>query len=1722
MLDRKGEGTISAPQSINRKDTNQSNVNHNGFTKPFGDSNGNASINQSINHSTGNSMLRPAYMYDRSKTDNGETKKLVIDRKGDGAGGKAKLDKKKDPSVGLSVSNVDTNLDEVDVENSLKEDNEGDVKDDDLERIEVRTLSGRGSKFWLAALINGVVRTTFADSAADITLFPYEMTDGMKLYELKNKFEVTGFRNKEKAVITHYVVVTFEFMDGCVLELRCYVYTGSLIIIGSDTLLEQNVSLNTGERSFTVDGVRLNTCRSESAAKREYHRRNAMSLNDYMNEFESGSDDVLLRTREAIFLPPLECIDVMALVTNRGRMNDGDHTFLSYFDEGLEDLFIPSLTFNDFSLKAPRKVPVTNLTRQGYHLPKGSALGRVKRHVSADDPLAERNVEVYEMNALRREIDRHDLLGAKGEMNESDMKHANVSDVCYDKPAGKVGVASAAPAASKERNRTAAAGAKAAAQGPGVTEKAAAKDRVGEKFGGKKEKVLPEPVKYSTLINQNKVSAETFEKVYEGGIDMDLSLEQDKPEVFVKELIVPDYKMEKQKAEKCEFWPDRAEFLKKFELSHIEPAVRIKVEQLLWDYRHIWYNDKFPRQFKQGLQNCDPVRIRLKEGCVPRKEATRQLSQEKLELLKKHLSDLEEMGVLVEYPAGEWASPVHLVIEHRYDHKSGRNQRKARITIDQRSINKCIKEMAYPLPLLPEFRRHMSRFAIFSNVDCKSWFFQFRVHEGDSKKCLCVAAAGRIFRMVRLSMGCKVSPAIAQAMADMMFKHHKNVRCYLDDFTTFSNNIEEHFGHFEHTLGVCSYYGILLSPQKAHVFTPTMRSLGYQVANKENSMCEEKLEKIRSLTMPTNRKELISVLAFLNFFSRILPRLSEFTAPLRRLARPSVRFKPDSSHVEAFEKARALLLDSTVCVLRTPSQDVNDLIYVFTDSSASSLGSIITQVQPDSPESSNKNLYLIGTFSSVIPEVWESYPIFLLELLSLSETCKKWKWLLAGRHFVVSTDNSTVKDWCCLDKVPKDLARKIIALQEFQFFCVFLESRLNPSDLFSRVSLPDLEKNRGCYERFLSGRVVNARGIQIPLEKLFSERRAASLAKFFEKARKQQMVRALDREDIEKQRAKAEEYLKDGEWEEDELTCIDLEDDMKVDMQEYSSKTELQAAVNAISGRDVTFNDVTVYAMDLDDLGMEEGRISEEMDLPCDDLPSTMDLPRYEDDELERIRGYQRDDETIEFMLKYVKGEIEQPNKMKVLTLSPAIQDCLRHRSSFRVNDQGVLLRIWLDERGDMKPLVMIGERQFDVLLAETHSFDPKKGNRTNISHQGINRSFSCLKQVFYLPKMKKKIVKFITSCAECQLNNHVNQAKADPDGSHISFEPLDLQIIDYLGPLRGWAGMTGGAPRYVCFILDSATRFLITFSTPDVSDKSTFEALLNAREKCCGFPRKISSDNAIFREHSASKKFLEESGVSIMHGKAYTSKDQCKVERVIGSLTRTICKLHSQTPSASFNRILMEATLSHNCSLNAHTKKSPRELFFVRSSSNFLNTTPKDVRPASQALKSAVELARARQKDSLLDEVRQFVRRSELMSATQFSKRLKVGQLCLKRRTSYPMGSIRKIAHKLSIDCFKVIDRVATNTYRVESIIDKDIYIYPGDLLIPLRHHDEDEARKLVGDMQDVVRRNQARASASASGNRPRRTARPTVATCDVEGPEEADDLRWLFQPITHRSTCR
>ena len=1592
---------------------------------------------------------------------------------------------------------------------------------DEMKRVKVDALSGKGSKYWLAGDINGQTATCFADSGADISLFPSSETDGLEMKELPEKFEISGFRDKEVAVISHTVDVEINFCPG-VLNATFYVCDLKNIILGGDILQnpQKNVSLNTGERYFSVNEFKLHTSRSQNAAKKEHMRRKGMNVDEYLSEFDDVCE-AIMRTNGRVYLPPLECVDIVSSVTDRKKMRDGHHSMLSYFDEGQADIFIPSLTFFNDELDSCRAIPVTNLTKKGFYLPKDFILGKVVPHSDDGKPNESGKYEVYNVNELREEIERRQATVENAESvrdKKSDkiqihtVGTADLAAAREKAAEDAIGAAGRKAAAGRETNddagkrvaESACSSNSAAAEGSGTAAETPAVDAGAKAKAFDEEGILSEPVKFSDMVGVGKLDQQIFAQSRKYGIKMDYNIEQSKPNIYVKEVVEPDYTAERLKGQNCPYWKNRAEFLELFALSHIDPVTRAKIEDLLWAYRHIWYNPATPEQFREGLKNVKPVVIKRIPGAVPKKEPLRQLSPEKIRLLEIHLNELKEMGVILPCEDAEYSSPIHLVLESRYSVKDKKNIQKARVTIDLRSMNECLSNLCYPIPSTEEFRRHMSQYKIYSSVDGTKYFYQIKIDETCSKECFCITAVGRVWRMVRLCMGAKVSPSIAQCIADLIFRNHSNCRAYLDDFTTFSQDMDSHLIHLEKTFALCGTYGVLLACNKADLATNTMRNLGFQVAKGETSMCGEKLTKIDGLIFPKDKKQLISVLAFFQFFNRSCPRLSEFTAPLRRLALPSVRFKPNETHIAAFESAKSHLMNSNVTAIRTPSAKLEDLIYLFCDASCSAIGCVLTQMQLPDEVSSEKMLYLIGTFSSIIPETWENYPPWLLELIALWETCRKYRWLLLGRNFIVCSDSSTVKSWSNLDLIPKDLSRKILALQQFSYKILFLESRANPSDVVSRAHLGPQTENRGCYPRFLESRIVNAKGEEVPVESLFCERRAKEIHDFFGKTRRQQSSRAVSLQEMEGKKREEYKHICDSKYERDQSTLFVDESNVTVEVieREDDNMNDVNEAFR------LKCHDITISAVDFDDQDLADGReeITEDI-LSDNDLPITLELPSYGPAELDRVRSMQLGDATINYILRYLKGEIPTPDKISSMALSSELRDFIRHKSNFRTSDQGVLFRVWISKEGSMSPLIVVGNTAFQDLLKQTHSFTPNSGT-PSIPHSGMNRTMSALCDVFYTFKMRAKIATFISSCPVCILNNHVTKAMKNDQGCQISFEPMDLMIVDYLGPLNGWANTASGSPRYVYCMIDANTRFLITVATNNVGDDETLRSILESRKILCGLPKRVASDNAIFREHSAARKFLEEAGVSILHGRATISRDQSKVERCISSLTRSLCKLHTECPTASFQTILDNATLIHNCSVCRSTGKSPRELHFVRSASTFLNVAPKDVRPHSRTLKEAIAVARASARETLQHEIQQFIKRNETTSPTQFNKRLIEGQYVIKKRTSYPLGSSKKLCHKMTIDVYRVTHKVASNSYRVESLIDQKSYVLPGDLLVPLRHHRESDAIKLVQEMSELVTKNAARTAASGAANRPRRHQGPSIASTDVDPP--------FFNPTT------
>ena len=244
-----------------------------------------------------------------------------------------------------------------------------------------------------------------------------------------------------------------------------------------------------------------------------------------------------------------------------------------------------------------------------------------------------------------------------------------------------------------------------------------------------------------------------------------------------------------------------------------------KVKDLLWSFRHVFFNERTPQQFREGIR-MRPVKFDRLPDRQPRKEKLRRMSDRKLQSLKQHITTLLDQHVIKEIDdiASTHASPVHLVIEQRFVASKNTVVEKSRLTVDLRELNKVMPSASWPLPNMDSFRSECAQkgFNIFSNFDAAAFYYQIPVDEECARLNFGMHALGRVYVLVRLAMGLKNSPAVGQCVNERAFRCHDHVRPFLDDLTSFSRSEQEHLEiDLPKMLAICSYYNILLKPQKA-------------------------------------------------------------------------------------------------------------------------------------------------------------------------------------------------------------------------------------------------------------------------------------------------------------------------------------------------------------------------------------------------------------------------------------------------------------------------------------------------------------------------------------------------------------------------------------------------------------------------------------------------------------------------------------------------------------------------------------------------------------------------------------------------------------------------------------------------------------------------------------------------------------------------------------------
>ena len=1243
-----------------------------------------------------------------------------------------------------------------------------------------------------------------------------------------------------------------------------------------------------------------------------------------------------------------------------------------------------------------------------------------------------------------------------------------------------------------------------------------------------------------------------------------------------------DIEAEKLKSENCPFWTDKTAYFGGFDLSEFTEEELPHIQDLLWAFRHCFYNPDHPEMFQKHV-DIKPIKIETLPGVRPKKDKKRTMSPTKEALLKTHIDRLVAEGVIEELKDVEdcHASNVVVVVEQRYHAVEKKMVTKSRVTIDMRSLNLAIPSSSYPIPDMEAFRRDITQegFKCFSNLDCQTWYHQLPVDPECGKKLFGFYALNRLFFFKRMPQGLKSSPPVAQAFVDKAYDPHPRARGFLDDVTTYSKTRKEMlFKDLPLTLAIASRYNILFKREKADLMRPYARVLGHKISEGSHSgLSSEKVEKIRDLPFPTNKKELVSRLAFFNFFNHTCPRLSEILAPLRRMTKKNVRFKDTTEHRTAFQEAKDLLLHPELGAIRTPSTDINHPVCVFTDASAQSYSGIICQLLPptskEQAESDEKKLYIVGAWSGVVTDTMLNFPIYLKELYALAETFIKYKWFLSFREVIVCTDSQTISWWTSLSTVSDDVARRLNYIQKFNYKILYIASEVNPADTFTRLCSTE---RQGIYEKFAHDRVYNANGEKIDPSRLFSENKMEASDLFFTKRRQalskpvkkvpndlssenkdqndiddidedsfvikpslaatisdaastmpqpagpgavklndrtnhlkksletcqvslfQGSIRGKHRCSRRRKSRRMTRQLKNisptepenGEKEEkiERQPCLTCHECMPLLSKNVVQNNDSHCTCTCSRNDQLNAKLATlsVASIEIDDADFEAGRVQLDADTLTDDAVSAIPQPVFDEITLDAILKMQESDNELKQCRRYLEGET-LPSKEEASLLPSNIQDFLRNLSSFCLTSQNVITRIWLEPNGQARHLLMLGHDAFVEILKSTHEL--KENNTVEpFAHLGIRKTRTILGKHFYAFKMRKNIEQYINNCPICKLNNTVVTHR-DPLGNQIAPEGGCLLVIDYVGPWGSFATSSSGQRRYIFVAVDANTRFAYTCVSNSTSDEDTLKNILAIRHQATGLYKRYQMDNAICTKNSKTKAYLEANGVSVSHGLPNNSLSQCKAERFIGTLSRQICKYHTALPGLDFHTLVAEATMTYNCSPHSALPAglSPRDLHFARPAISFFNadSAPITGQGMKPKVKNALKAAREAGMETLRNDVSAFIRRQTHRSPRNITAQLQIGDLCLKKRSSFAQHAPQKLQFKVNLEAYEIIGKLATNAFKVQDLANGEISLLSGDVLIRVRGHTKSSLLKLVQSMERTAQSNEPRAEGPTTRSR-------------------------------------
>ena len=265
------------------------------------------------------------------------------------------------------------------------------------------------------------------------------------------------------------------------------------------------------------------------------------------------------------------------------------------------------------------------------------------------------------------------------------------------------------------------------------------------------------------------------------------------------------------------------------------------------------YRDVFAFTYDELKAYRDDVfqhTIPLRSEAKPFRQKLRRINPKLASMVQKELQKMLAAGIIAPTRHSSWCS--NLVVVRK---KNGQ----LRICIDFRNLNiSCIKDN-YPLPDMETLLQRVTGSGMMSMLDGFSGYNQVLVKQEDRHKTT-FTSPWETFEYIRMPFGLLNAGATFQRAMDYAFNEliGKIIEIYQDDLTVFSKERSDHVSHLRKVFERCRKFGISLNPAKSTLGVDKGKLLGHIISKDGVKIDPERVEAIKKVFLPHNKKSLQS------------------------------------------------------------------------------------------------------------------------------------------------------------------------------------------------------------------------------------------------------------------------------------------------------------------------------------------------------------------------------------------------------------------------------------------------------------------------------------------------------------------------------------------------------------------------------------------------------------------------------------------------------------------------------------------------------------------------------------------------------------------------------------------------------------------------------------------------------------------------------------------------